>query len=156
MLKMSRLGLLLLGIVYILGTATPVLAVGPGKGDMMHTDMWIGDCYGSVVVRWDLDSLLGEPLVKGSWKYFGADCKPSHSTIVWLKVEAPGIGHSYVRLAPVVPNKASEWGFNTPGSPNWDEVLCGYRGTRTLQCLEPNDAKRVWRNGSVTDFEVVW
>ena len=130
-------------------------AVGPGKGEMTKQGVFVGnECtVDSLTVKWNLDSLLGDTIY-GNYKYLG-NCKPDPSFMIWLRVEHAGTG-GYVRIAPALPNKPGTWGFNTPGSPNWDEVLCGYDGTRRVKCLSKASAKRAWKNGRVTGFRVPW
>ena len=131
-------------------------AVGPGKGEMTKNGVYVGNncTVDSLTVKWNLDSIIGEPLVKGTYKYTG-DCKPDPSFMVWLRVEHSGTwGH--VRIAPAIPDKPGVWGFNAPGSPAWNRLLCAHEGTRTLDCVSKEAAKSAWKNGRVTDFQVPW
>lgn len=129
-------------------------AVGPGKGNVGRQDLRIGDCdVRNMTVKYKLDSLMGEPTVAGSYRWTGdASCDLHYSTTVWLKLET-GNSHGYVRLSPVVPD-AGEWGYNTTGSPDWDEAVCGYKGTEKGRCMTPDQAKHMWKNAKVTTFEV--
>lgn len=131
-------------------------AVGPGKGEMTKHRVYVGKgcTVDSLTVRWNLDSLFGEATIYGNYKYFG-NCQPDPGFMIWLRVESAG-AWGYVRIAPAIPNGPGSWGFNTPGSPNWDEVLCGYNGTRRTQCNSASSAKRIWKNRRVTDFRVPW
>ena len=132
-------------------------AIGPGEGQMTKRNIAVsqdGCIADSVTVRWDLDSLLGEPTVNGTYMYSG-NCKPGPRFVIWLQVEHAG-GRGWVRLAPATPNGPGSWGFNVAGSPDWDEVLCGYDGTRKTSCHDPSSAKDMWKNGRVTDFHGPW
>ena len=131
-------------------------AAGPGIGQMMKRDVPVSrSCVADrVTVRWKLDSLLGEPIVNGTFMYEG-DCEPSSDFVVWLRVESgPAVG--FVRLAPAIPNAPGEWGSNVSGSPSWGSTLCGYHGTRRDDCYTPSTAKRIWKSGTVTDFAGPW
>ena len=138
--------------------SAPVGAEGPGTGELTKHNIQIGDCVAdSITVRWDLDSLMGEAVVKGSYHYSSSDptCKPHYRTVIWLRLEGLG-GFGYVRLSPAIPDRPGQWGYNTPGAPPWDGALCGYRDTQRAECLPGNNAKKVWKHGRVTDFDVVW
>ena len=161
-------------------------AEGPGSGTM--TIFGISErtvpssdgqyCYGKVTAKWDLDSLFGEPLVRGSWKWESGRCGEAHySTVAWLRIQGDipeptkkGYGRrsltAYVKLSPLVPGANEGFGFNVAGSPPWDELLCspeGYRGwpsqltelsskKRPGSCLTAQEAKRLWAYGKVTAF----
>jgi len=134
--------------------STTVLAAGPGKGSVSRQGFEVGNCaVDRMTVKYKLDSLLGEPTVAGTYRWAGdGSCELHYSTTVWLKLEA-GNSHGYVHLAPVVPDPG-EWGYNTTGSPDWDEAVCGYKGTEKGRCMTPDQAKHMWKNARVTTFEV--
>ena len=127
---------------------------GPGEGEVTRNGVYMGEgCYAdSVMVRYKLDSLIGEPTVAGTWMYVG-DCEPAHDFMVWLRVEGAG-AWGWVKLDPAIPSASGEWGFNVTGSPEWDDLLCGYDGTRKQRCLSSDDAKAIWKEGRVTGFDV--
>ncbi|MGB2247221.1 MAG: hypothetical protein ACPH3N_06100 [Alcanivorax sediminis] len=133
------------------------LAVGPGSGSDSKYNVRIGNCNASSVeVRYRLDSLMGEPVVGGSWRWNGdSNCDAPSSTVIWLKVQS-GSSHGYVRLDPAVPDANQGFGYNVSGSPDWDEVACGYRGTQRNGCMDPGSAKQLWKSGRVTGFEIAW
>ena len=135
----------------------PALAVGPGGGELTAYDVWIGDCQVyDITVSYNLDSLMGEPTVSGTYAWSGPDdCSLPYSTTIWLKVSA-GEGWGYVRLAPVVPENGGGFGYNTTGSPSWNDLLCGFDGAQRYDCFGADDAKWFWQNGYVSDFEVGW
>lgn len=81
-------------------------------------------------------------------------CSLPSSTVVWLKVQHC-VAYGWVRLSPTVP-RASVAGYNVTGSPDWDEVLCGYSGTRRTSCMDLDAARSLWRRGQVVDVEVAW
>ena len=98
---------------------------------------------------------MGSATVFSEWTWDGdRTCTPSHTTVVWMKVEGLG-GHAWVRDSPVIP-AAGGPGFNSPGSPNWDELLCSWENTRKVECFDEASAKRLWVDGEVTDFELAW
>lgn len=161
---MKTMRLVLSVVACTLALSTSAAAEGPGKGELTKHNVKLGDCVAdSLTVRWNLDSLLGEPLVNGTYRYETADvaCELPPSTVVWLSVEHPSHstvgGRGFVRLAPALPAGPGQWGFNVTGSPDWDEVLCGYRETeKTSDCLPEKDAKRLWKEGRIVDFDVAW
>lgn len=143
----------------ILGIAALILvrsvsAAGPGDGTVSRDNLEVGRCeVARMTVKYNLDSLMGEPTVAGTYRWQGdGTCELHYSTTVWLKLETDN-SHGYVKLAPTVPD-AGEWGYNTTGSPDWDEAVCGYQGTEKGQCMTPDQAKSMWKNARVTGFEV--
>lgn len=138
-------------------TPAAALAVGPGSGSDTQHNVRIGNCSASTVeVRYRLDSLMGEPVVGGSWRWDGdSSCRVPSSAMIWLKVQN-GANYGFVRLDPAIPSANQGFGFNVSGSPNWDEVVCGYNGTRPQGCMDSSSAKALWKSGRVTGFEVVW
>ena len=135
------------------------LAVGPGSGSKTKHGVRIGKCQAdSVTVKWNLDSLMGEATVSGSYKWTGdRNCTLPSSTTVWLKVkENGGGGYGNVRLSPVTPKANKSYGYNTTGSPSWKQTLCGYQGTSRTSCLSSSEAKRMWKNSHVSDFVIQW
>ncbi len=52
----------------LMAFASVSMAAGPGTGTATKHNLRIGQCYAdSVTVKWDLDSLMGEPTVSGSY-----------------------------------------------------------------------------------------
>lgn len=132
-------------------------AAGPGEGTIEINDFTVDGCrVRSLTVKYDLDSLFGEPTVKGSYKWRGnEECRLPASTTLFLKVRW-GTGVGFVRLAPAVPTANGGYGHNSTGSPNWDNLLCGYRGTSNTSCFDADTAKDFWRNGYVDYVQVTW
>ncbi len=153
---MKRLALVL-ALTFCLAPAD-ASAVGPGAGTVSRRDVGnIGRCRtGAVTVRYKLDSLMGEPTVAGSFKWSGnGKCAVPSSTVIWLELTY-GRSKGYVRLAPVTPKANAGYGYNTTGSPNWNRVVCGYRGTRRKGCMGADSAKQMWKKARVTGFQVAW
>tara|TARA_A100001391_G_scaffold151462_3_gene109108 strand:+ start:24935 stop:25405 length:471 start_codon:yes stop_codon:yes gene_type:complete len=142
----------------LLAAPVAALAAGPGSGSQSQSNFRVGSCQvSSMQVIYKLDSLMGEPTVSGSYKWTGdGSCTLPSSTTIWLKVEDGSGGRGYVRLKPAVPQANGAYGYNTTGSPDWDEALCGFSGNRRTSCLPPNGAKNLWKSGRVTDFSVTW
>lgn len=147
-------------VLFVLFCVVVAYAAGPGEGSMKKGPLTIRgsddeacSAY-SVTAKWRLDSLLGEPLVNGSWKWTGSgDCEAHYSTVVWLKIQS-GDSWGYIRIAPAIPKANKGYGFNTSGSPDWDELICGYSGSQATKCLPEKAAKHLWLNGQITDFIV--
>ena len=142
--------------------ATAANAEGPGKGTMEKGPIEMKGSKGeacvaySVTTRWSLGSLLGTPLVNGSWKWTGdGDCEAHHTTCVLLKIQY-GAGYGFIKINPVVPDVNKEYGYNVSGAYDWDELICSYRGTKATDCFDEETAKAFWKNGRIVDFDVVW
>lgn len=150
--------ILIAGVVFLMALPSATMAAGPGSGSETKYDVRIGNCHAdSITVKWKLDSLMGEPTVLGSFKWSGDDdCELPYSTKIWLKVEESSGGYGYVRLSPVTPRANDGYGHNTTGSPNWSRTLCGYTGTEIDDCHDSSEAKTIWKEGDVTDFDVAW
>ena len=132
-------------------------ATGPGEGTTSQRNVRICSCTASTVtVKYQLDSLMGEPTVKGSYKWEGPECTLPSSTVVWLEVSNSAGLKGYVRMSPATPKAGGGYGYDTTGSPNWDKALCGYSGTRTSTCLSPDKAKELLKTGSVKGFHISW
>lgn len=147
-----------LSLIAALSLAAPAFAEGPGEGSMSKSDVQIGDCTASNVdVKWNLDSLMGEATVNGSFRWDGEECELPASTAIWLKLEQTnGPGTGWVNIAPVVPEANGDYGYNTTGSPDWEEAVCAFEGTATTSCVTRKEAKTMWKTAAVTDFVVVW
>ncbi len=132
-------------------------ATPPGQGEMTHQIGHIGQCAAtSITVRYRLGALMGEPVVAGSWSFQGEDgCSPPHNTVVWLKL-SNGAAYGWVRLDPGVPTANRGFGYNSPGSPNWGQLVCGFNGSGPAGCMSDAQARAMWANGQVVNFEVGW
>ena len=130
----------------------------PGKGELTKRDLMIGGCRADWVrVIWDFYSIFGSAVVYGNYEWDGdRDCKPHYGTVIWYKVEGSNGGFGYVRISPVVPNAGAGLGFDTPSSPNWNNLLCGFENNRKTECLGERSAKHVYRLSKVTDFVIGW
>lgn len=128
------------------------------KGILTKTNLRVGECQiESMTVSYNVGPFMGEPTVNGNYTWTEVpgtadDCLPANFTI-WLKInnyQASG----YIRINPVVP-KASQSSFSgTAGSPNWDNFICGFDGGNKTACFNDDDAKRLLRKASITDFEL--
>ena len=56
----------------------------------------------------------------------------------------------------MVPENGAGFGYNTTGSPSWNDLLCGFEGAQRYDCFGAEDAKWLWQNGYVSGFEVGW
>ncbi|KZZ47909.1 hypothetical protein A3758_17365 [Oleiphilus sp. HI0118] len=147
--------IILLSAAALLVASSIAHAVGPGKGSLTKRNVNVGGCQASTVkVAWALDSLMGEPTVNAEYIWYGdSNCKPAHSTVLWLEVtQRSGAGSGFVRVSPVAP-RAGKSSYDTTGSPDWDELLCGYDGTRRSGCHTASDAKTIWKKSKVVDFK---
>ncbi len=129
----------------------------PGRGSMRKEGLRVGGCaVRSIQVEWSLGVLMGEATVMGTYTWQGeADCKLPTSTVVLLRLDAPGLPGGWLALSPVVP-PAGERGFNVTGSPARSALLCQYDHARRGDCLSADAARDVWIAGQVSDFVVAW
>jgi hypothetical protein len=141
---------------FLIGLSTSSYA--QHKGTLTLQNVKIGNCLcSSVTVKYDIGHFFGEPTVNGTFKFTGdPNCKLPSSTIILLKIEYPGGGHGYIDIRPSIPNVNGGYGFNTTGSPSWDELICGYKGTTAFDCFDTNTAKRFYKEGSISSFIVKW
>lgn len=138
--------------------SSTALAAGPGTGSLNKGSMKIGNCQAAgVTATWRLDSLVGEPIVKGNFKWSGdSECKLPSSTMLWLEI-TDGSQKGYVKV-PIdeVPKANAGFGRDMSRSPNWAETICSYSGTQSTSCYDADQAKDLWKNGRVTSFAVKW
>lgn len=132
---------------------------GLGRGTMSKARVEVSgsDCrLSNVNIKWNLDSLMGEPTTWGLYKYGDiSGCSKLHySTVLWLQIrEKNGPGMGYIKANPVVPDKAEQWAIDTtPTSPNWDEAICGFQGNKKVDCLSKEAAIYLWKNGYISNF----
>jgi hypothetical protein len=128
------------------------------EGTLTKSDVTIGGCtYSSISVKYKVGHFFGEPTVNGAYKVSGSsDCTLPYSTVIWLKITHPSGGYGYIKLDPTVPKVNSGYGYNFTGSPNWDEFICGYNGTKKGRCFSESDAKKLYKEGSISSFVVAW
>jgi hypothetical protein len=129
----------------------------PGQGTMTKRMLGVADCQASSVsARWNLSGIMGEPVVNGTWSWEGrAGCSPPHTTVVWLLLTSD-YGHGWVQLDPGVPAAGGGYGYTSAGSPSWNQLICGFRGSAPTMCLDERTAKAVWSTSKVVDFQVSW
>lgn len=129
----------------------------PGRGSMRKEGLRVGGCaVRSILVEWSLGVLLGEATVAGTYTWQGdADCRLPTSTVVLLRLDAPGLPGGWLAVSPVVP-RAGERGFNVAGSPARSALLCRYEHAQRGDCLSADVARDVWTAGQVSDFVVAW
>ena len=134
-----------------------VAGICQDKGSITRENFRVKDCnIKSMTVKYDISTIFGEPLVKGSYKWEAgedtdSDCLP-YNFVVWLEYSY-GDNRGYVRLDPVVPEAGKGYGYNVPGSPNWNKLFCSFRGPSRQECFGKSEAKSLYKAGSVTNFE---
>lgn len=127
------------------------------KGELSRRNIKVGNTHiASITVRYALDHFIGEPLVKGSWKWTSKDNDASLPSgfSIWLKI-VNGSSYGYIRLSPAVPKANGDFGFNeVAASPNWDDYICSFEGDSATGCMMSDLAKKVYKGGRVTGFEL--
>ncbi|ADQ79832.1 hypothetical protein Palpr_1691 [Paludibacter propionicigenes WB4] len=88
----------------------------------------------SLTIKWNFRTLFGEPVIDGVFKWETGNNTPAnfmdYRDYVLLKC-APikmntANGHIlnfYIAISPTVPRAGEGYGFNTPGSPSWNDVF---------------------------------
>ena len=108
-------------------------------------------------VKYKIDTLFGEPVVTGTWKWTagGADQNetlPSNLR-VWLKIQN-GTSYGFVKINPTIPRSGQDYAYHSSGSPNWDTFLCGFNGSEKMGSLTAEQAKAIYKGGRVVDFKL--
>jgi len=109
-----------------------------------------------LTVKWDFRTLLGEPVLNGSYKWVAGNNTPDDfldyrdAIVLDLDIEFQRQIHFsgrylYIKLAPLVPKSGEGYGFNVSGSPNWTDLFCDYNGNSLK--LSERDAKDIWKWG---------
>jgi hypothetical protein len=131
-----------------------------------------------LTVKWNFFTLFGEPVIDGIFKweagyneytggntpanfldykdYVLLECEPLNQRINTLSI----LNIFYIAISPTVPRAGEGYGFNTPGSPSWNDVfinsLWGIRlgddkyrlDIKYLPYKTPGDyAKAIWKAG---------
>ena len=129
-------------------------------GEQTKTNLRVGSCeISSFTVRYKVDNFMGEPTVNGSYAWEAAPGTPAnclpYDLVVWLKIEnASKGGYGFIKLDPTVPEAGSGFGMNVTGSPNWNSLICGYDGANEIDCQTAEQAKALYKGGSIVDFEL--
>jgi len=145
---------------YSLTSGLPPLAPssrGPGTGTTTVPMDHIGGCRASgATVRYSLGVLMGEAVVGGGLAWNGEEsCSLPASTNAWVKVSWNG-SYGWVSLGASPGSANGGPGYNSPGSPSWGALLCGFEGGRPTSCMDADSAKRLWTNGTVTEVRIGW
>ena len=115
--------------LFVMATASLVAAKDSGR--ITKRNFSVGNCEVRLMtVKYDISTIFGEPLVKGSYKWEAgtdteADCLP-YRFKVWLKMAHSNSGYAFIRLNPVIPKAGRGYGYNTSGSPNWNKSLAPF------------------------------
>jgi len=109
-----------------------------------------------LTAKWQLRILCGEPIIDGVFKWEAASETPvdylDYRDCVLLEcTPQKSVGYSvYIKLSPTVPKSGEGYGYNTPGSPSWEDVFCTREGkqmTHEIPNFNANTAKSIWKNG---------
>lgn len=133
----------------------------PGQGELRVGFQNPDGCeVNNVRVRYHLGQSMGEPTVAGSWAYdqnsSARPCSPPTSTIVLLRIQMGSNIFGYVKLDPAMPRANGGFGYNSPGSPDWDQLICSYNGAIRTQCMSAGEARAVWSQGRVAGAFLAW
>lgn len=130
---------------------------GPGSGSQTVSVTHIGGCTAnSITARFNLGVLMGDATVSGSWSWQGeAGCTAPSSTRVWLRLQH-GSAYGFVAIDPAVPKPGGSFGYNSTGSPDWNQLVCGFNGAQSGGCMSKDNARSLWAQGRVTDVVVAW
>jgi len=110
----------------------------------------------SITVKWNLSLLFGEPVVDGVFKWEAGKNTPAdyldYRDCVLLEcTPVKSAGYLvYIRITPTVPKAGEGFGFNTPGSPSWENIFCTRSGdnmTSRVPDFNEKMSKEIWRDG---------
>jgi hypothetical protein len=129
----------------------------PGSGSLSFPVSNVGGCEASQVeVRWNLNALLGDATVAGTWGWTGEEgCPAPASARVWIKLQH-GTAYGWVAIDPAVPNANRGMGYNSTGSPAWSRLVCSFQGASINGCMDEESARRMWAHGQVTEAKIAW
>lgn len=126
----------------------------PGKGTI-NVNKPGGGVISFLGVRYNIDTLNGEPLVTAAYTWASPYLKEiDANAVVWLKIQdiVKPANIAFIRIGDVAQGKRSEWSQEFNGSSSWDNVLVQtWSGTAALSYVPAERAKEYWRNG----FKVV-
>lgn len=136
---------------------TPEFTYAQHEGTLTKRNFSIGKCsVSSMNVKYKVGHFFGEPTVNGAFEWSGtSDCDLPYSTTIWLKI-VHGSAYGYIRLSPTVSDEGKGYGFNVTGSPDWDEFICGFDGSKKKSCMDEESAKALYKSGRITEFKVGW
>ncbi len=139
----------------LLLAAMPLLAGGPGKGDFAKRP---GGGLASLEAKFNLSQLMGEPLVACTFKWeaeVGYQEDLPSDTVLWLKVRS-GEATAFIRCSPIFKDSGKGFGMDSPGSPNWKDVLVlEWSGNKAIRTMDEKAAKAFWKAGfNVVDLQL--
>ena len=131
-----------------------------GSGQLTkHNVNYRGNTVSQVTAKWYISSLMGEPVVNGTFKWNANRDYFDYNTFIILKAQSNTSRGSYawIKISPVVPKNGAGYGMNAAGSPNWNSIFCGYDANgRSINCWSADDAKAFWKAGfTIVDFLVI-
>jgi len=136
------------------GSGETVCAPANGFSYSHHTNYAVQ--IRSLTVKWRLSTLLNEPVVDGVYKWEAGEGTPAdyldYRDCVLLECSpVPSTGYMvYIRLWPTVPKAGAGYGFNTPGSPSWENLFCTRSGENMaaeIPAFTAQTAREIWKNG---------
>ncbi|MDW6003289.1 ankyrin repeat domain-containing protein [Vibrio mangrovi] len=121
------------------------------SGEFTHRNLKVGDiAIRSITTRYRISTIMGQPLVSGSWKWESdSDVTLPYNFAVLLRIEN-GQTRGYIKIDPSIPKSNKGYGFNASGSPNWKSFICGYQGNQKLNCLNKEQAQMMLKGGQIT------
>ncbi len=99
---------------------------------------------------------MGEPVIDGVFKWEAGARAPSdyldYRDCVLLECSPKKrVGYMvYIKITPTVPKSGEGYGYNTPGSPSWQDVFCARNGepmNTKVPSFNGKTAKDIWKNG---------
>jgi len=145
-----KLPLTALSIV-ICSLSTSVFAQVKGEYDIKkynaHSIGFGEGCYWDIKANISFRTLFGEPVVDGKFVYTSIqDCELPYDTELWIPIDHRLQDRAgWVKISPTVGNPG-EWGFNTPGSPNWNKLI--HKKIHGDEYFSASEAENAWRSAS--------
>lgn len=114
----------------------------------------------NLTVKFSLRTLFGEPVVDGVFKWeadgrnnnkFDYKNGLDYNDCLFLGFYFGGYGKNqlFVRIDPTVPSSGEDFGFNAPGSPDWDDLFYVLSGNEFIRfsTISSEDPRKIWQKG---------
>ena len=92
---------------------------------------------------------MGEPIVYVIYRWHSDSIESINpDAVIWLKVSSSDErNYAFIQAAPVTP-KVGEWAMDSPGSPDWNQVIVQkFSGRAATAYWQASDARKFWKEG---------
>jgi len=133
------------------------VTLGQHSGELIKRNFSVAGCnVHSMTVKFKITHLMGEAIVKGTFKWqadvqTNNDCLP-YDLHIWLKISDNLGNYGYIELSNDIPKAGKGFGFDVPGSPNWNQFIFNIKNSNEKAYLSAEKAKELYKKGKITDF----